>query len=300
MPASTETLSPVLSRASHRLGDYLTLTKPEVTALVLVSTLIGFYLSSPAILDFSLLFHTLLGTALVAAGTATLNQFLERHIDARMRRTSGRPLPAGRLRPRHALAFGSALALTGTLYLFLTVNLLAAALAFFTLASYLTLYTPLKTRSSLCTAVGAFPGAVPPLVGWAAAAGSLSAGAWVLFALLFLWQFPHFLAIAWIYREDYARAGIKMLPVTDAGGAATGRHIVFYSALLLPVSLVPTVLGMVGALYFFGALAIGLALLGCGLAAALTRSTRHARRLLQATVFYLPFLFALLMLDRQL
>jgi len=300
MQSSTQTLTPALSRGSHRLGDYLTLTKPEVTALVLVSTLIGFYLASPAAPDLAALFHTLLGTGLVAAGTATLNQFLERHTDARMRRTAGRPLPAGRLQPRHALAFGSALAIAGTLYLLLTVNLLAAALAFFTLASYLALYTPLKTRSLLCTAVGAFPGAVPPLIGWAAAAGSLSAGAWVLFALLFLWQFPHFLAIAWIYREDYARAGIKMLPVTDAGGAATGRHIVFYSLLLVPVSLLPTPLGMTGPLYFVGALAAGLALLGCGIAVAVTRSNLHARRLLQATVFYLPLVFGLLLLDRQL
>lgn len=299
MNTPTETLSRPVSRGLYHLSDYLELTKPEVTLLVLASTLVGFYLASAAPLNLLLLFHTLLGTGLVAGGTGTLNQFLERHADSKMRRTARRPLPAGRLHPRQALWFGIGLAVSGVAYLGLRVNLLSCLLAALTLTSYLFLYTPLKTRSPLCTVVGAFPGAMPPLIGWAAARGEINVEAWVLYALLFLWQFPHFLAIAWMYREDYARAGIMMLPVADAGGPATGRQIVLYSLALLPVSLLPTLLGMAGRVYFYGALALGLGFLGSGISVAVTRSNVHAKRLLQASIIYLPLLFGLLMLDRQ-
>lgn len=299
MKATTPILASRVSRTPNRLADYLVLTKPEVTLLVLVSTLVGFYLASEPRLNLLLLLHTLLGTALVAGGTATLNQFLERDADAKMHRTAKRPLPTRRLEPVQALWFGVGLALAGVLYLALAVNGLSSLLAALTLTSYLFLYTPLKHRTSLCTVVGAFPGAMPPLIGWAAAQGQLSAEAWVIYAMLFLWQFPHFLAIAWMYREDYARAGILMLPVTDAGGPATGRHIVFYSLVLLPVSLLPTLLGMAGMVYFFGALALGLWFLGSGISLAVTRSNVYARRLLQVSIVYLPLVFALLMLDQQ-
>ena len=218
------------------LGDYWTLTKPEVNFLVVVSTLVGFYLGSHGRLDWLLLVHTLLGTLLVASGTATLNQFMEREADSRMRRTAIRPLPAGRLSPSKAFWFGMMLSAAGAIYLWRLVNGLASALAVFTLATYLLVYTPLKRKTPFCTLVGAFPGAVPPLIGWAAARGGLNGEAWVLSGILFLWQFPHFLAIAWMYREDYARAGLLMLPPDDREGRSTTLRILVYSSALLPVS----------------------------------------------------------------
>ena len=283
----------------NRWADYLELTKPDVTLLVVISAGAGFYLASSGPLDWLLLLHALVGTTLVSAGTAAFNHYLEQADDARMRRTARRPLPSGRLEPASAFWFASALSAGGVLYLALLVNLLASALAFATWASYLFLYTPLKKKTVHCTAVGAFPGAMPPLIGWAAARNALNAEAWILYAILFLWQFPHFLSIAWLYREDYARGGLLMLPVIDPSGRATGRQVTLCSLGLLPVALLPTLLGMSGPLYFWGALLLGMGYLAFSFQLARIPSKLHARRLLQASIIYLPLLFALLMLDKQ-
>ncbi|PYV23875.1 MAG: protoheme IX farnesyltransferase [Acidobacteria bacterium] len=280
------------------MSDYWTLTKPEVNLLVVASTLAGFDLGSRGPLDWLRLVHTLLGTLLVASGTATLNQFLEREPDSRMRRTARRPLPAGRLAPECALYFGVLLSVAGAIELALAVNALASLLALLTLASYLLFYTPLKARTPLCTLVGAFPGAMPPLIGWAAARGSLSLEAWVLYAMLFFWQFPHFLGIAWMYREDYERAGYLMLPPSDVDGRFTGREIFLFTLALLPVSLVPVALGQAGMIYLLGASLLGLAFLACGARLAHSRSNALARRLVLASVVYLPLVFALMMIDK--
>jgi len=280
------------------VSDYWALTKPEVNVLVLASTLAGFYLGSRGPLSGLRLAHTLLGTLLVASGTATLNQFIEREYDARMRRTANRPLPAGRLAPSWALGFGVLLSAAGALDLALAVNALSSLLALLTLGSYLAFYTPLKRRTPLCTLVGAFPGAMPPLIGWAAARGSLGREAWVLYAVLFLWQFPHFLGIAWMYREDYARAGYIMLPPKDVDGRFTGREIFVFTLALLPVSLIPVFLNQAGAIYCLGASLVGLAFLFCGARLAHSRSNALARRLVLASVIYLPLLFGLMMVDK--
>ena len=280
------------------VSDYWALTKPEVNVLVLASTLAGFYLGSRGPLSGLRLAHTLLGTLLVASGTATLNQFIEREYDARMRRTANRPLPAGRLAPSWALGFGVLLSAAGALDLALAVNALSSLLAVLTLGSYLAFYTPLKRRTPLCTLVGAFPGAMPPLIGWAAARGSLSREAWVLYAVLFLWQFPHFLGIAWMYREDYARAGYLMLPPKDVEGRFTGREIFAFTLLLLPVSLMLVWLGQAGVVYLVGATLVGLAFLLCGARLAHSRSNALARSLVLASVVYLPLLFVLMMVDK--
>ena len=281
-----------------QIADYIELTKPEVVWLILMSTGAGFYLGSQGALDLLRLFYAVMGTALVAGGTGTLNQYLEREGDARMRRTQRRPLPGGRLEPRKALVFGILLSTMGVLQLALAVNLLASLLALITLGSYLLLYTPLKTRTVYCTLVGALPGAMPPVIGWAAARGEIGLEAVVLFAMLFLWQFPHFLAIAWMYRDDYERGGIVMLPVIDREGKSTGRQIVFCAWLLLPVSLMPAFLGMAGPIYLFGCMALGLAFAYYAVSAAFSRSFRGARRLLLASVVYLPLVLALMVVDK--
>jgi protoheme IX farnesyltransferase len=301
--ALTSAADPLPATRSHlasKLADYWMLTKPEVNFLVLVSTLVGFYLASPQHLNWVRLVHTLLGTLLVASGTATLNQFAERKFDAQMHRTVRRPLPAGRLAPSEALWFGIALSVVGGIYLAALVNVLSSALALLTLTTYLLFYTPLKRKTSLCTLVGAFPGAMPPLIGWAAARGSLEVGAWVLYAILFLWQFPHFLAIAWLYREDYSRAGYLMLPPGDKEGRRMAWQVVLCSLALIPISLMPTWLGQTGLIYFVGAFVLGLAFLNCGAHLAVTRSKALARRLLLASIVYLPLVFALMILDKTL
>ncbi len=281
------------------LADYWTLTKPEVNFLILISTLAGFYLGSPAgPLRFALLIHTLAGTLLVASGTGTLNQFIERRYDARMRRTARRPLPAGRLAPARALGFGVLLAAAGGLYLALKVNLLASFLALLTLATYLALYTPLKRKTPFCTLVGALPGAMPPLIGWAAARGSLGLGAWALYAILFLWQFPHFMAIAWMYREDYSRAGYLMLPAGGREGRFMAWQILGFTLALIPVSAAPTFLGHAGLVYLCGALALSSGFFHYGVRLALSRSNAVARRLLFASIIYLPLVFGLMMVDK--
>jgi protoheme IX farnesyltransferase len=277
---------------------YVTLTKPDVTFLVVITTVAGFYLGSTGLPDWMLLLRTLCGTALVAGGTAALNQYIECDIDAVMRRTASRPLPAGQLQPRQVLVFGLATIFVGTAWLAIAVNALSSGLALATCLLYLCLYTPLKKHTTYATAVGAIPGALPPLIGWAAAHGSLSVGAWVLFAILFFWQFPHFMAIAWMYREDYARGGIRMLPVVDPKGDATFHQIVFTSAILVGVSVLPSVLGMAGIDYFFGALILGVILLQVGLWANRSRTNARAKWLMHATVGYIPVLLAWMVLDK--
>jgi len=280
------------------MKDYLALTKPRITWLILMSTGVGYFFGLRGDWTLPALLHTLLGTALLASGTAALNQWYERGEDARMRRTQGRPLPQGRITPRAALVFGLALSLGGFLELWLRVNLLAGLLGALTVAMYLLLYTPLKTRSPLSTTVGAFPGAMPPLIGYAAASGTLTTEAWTLYLILFLWQFPHFLAIAWMYRTDYERAGIRMLPVVEPDGRSTAWRIVLYSLALVPVSLAPAFFSMTGRLYLAGALVLGSLYFFSGVRLLVERTAWRARQVLLASVLYLPLLYGLMLLDR--
>ena len=277
---------------------YVVLTKPDVTFLVVITTLAGFYLGSSGPIEWSVLLSTVCATILVAGGTAALNQYVERDLDAVMRRTAARPLPTGQLRPRDALIFGVLTIVAGAAWLAFAANVLAALVALTTTVLYLGLYTPLKRRTPLSTAVGAIPGALPPLIGWAAAHGSLSLGGWILFAILFFWQFPHFMSIAWMYREDYARAGIKMLPVVDRNGDSTFRQIVCTSAILVWVSALPSVIGMAGIGYFFIALILGMILLQVGLWANRSRTNIRAKWLMHATVAHIPLLLIFMVLDK--
>jgi protoheme IX farnesyltransferase len=276
----------------------LALTKPDVSFLVVMTTVAGFALGTQGPLDWLRMAHTVFGTTLIAAGTSALNHYIERDSDAQMRRTASRPLPSGNLQPREALWFGATLIVIGTLYLALATNALATLLGILTSVTYLCAYTPLKRRTTLATFVGAFPGAVPPLIGWAAARGTITVDAWILYAVLFLWQFPHFDAIAWIYREDYGRAGILMLPVVDREGKRTFREILWTAALLVPVSLLPAVTGLAGVRYFFGALVLGIMLVEMCLWAAASKSNVRAKWLMHATVIHLPLLLGLLIYDK--
>jgi protoheme IX farnesyltransferase len=284
--------------ARDRAAAYLELTKPRITFLIVLTAAAGFALASPGRVDYRAMLTAMVGIALLSSGIATLNQYMEKDLDALMRRTANRPLPTGKLLPWEALAFGVGLTVLAEIYLVVLVNPLSAVLGLTVIAGYLFAYTPLKTRTSLSTFVGAFPGAVPPLIGWASARGTIGVEAWVLFAILFLWQFPHFLAIAWMYREDYTRAGILMLPVVEPDGRVTGQQIVLYTVMLLPVSLLPTFLGTAGKIYFAGALILGLLFLYFSLRAAFSKSRQAARQLLLASVIYLPLLFILMVLDR--
>ena len=280
------------------MTDYIQLTKPRITWLILMSTAVGYFFGARNAWSFWSILHTILGTALIASGTAALNQWYEREADRKMRRTADRPIPSGRLSAKRALIFGILLSALGFLELALGVNWLSGLLGLFTLLSYLFLYTPLKQRTPLSTLVGAFPGAMPPMIGYAAASGVLDTQAWTLFAILFLWQFPHFLAIAWMYREDYQRAGIRMLPVVEPSGEGTAWQIVLYSLALIPVSMLPSLLGMSGKIYFFGALALGLWYLYSGVRVAFDRTILRARAVLLVSVIYLPLIYGLMDLDR--
>jgi heme o synthase len=282
----------------ERVNAYVELTKPRITFLIALTSAAGFALASRGSINYISLTSALFGIALLSSGIATLNQYLERDLDALMRRTAGRPLPSGKLLPWEALAFGIGLTALAEIYLLVLVNPLSALLGLTVIAGYLFGYTPLKTRTSLSTMVGAFPGAVPPLIGWTAARGTLDLEGWVLFAILFLWQFPHFLAIAWMYREDYSRAGILMLPVIEPEGRVTAQQIVVYTLMLIPISLLPAVLGMSGKVYLYGAIILGLAFLYSSIRAAFSLSRQQARRLLLASVLYLPLLFILMVLNR--
>lgn len=282
----------------ERVAAYAELTKPRITFLIVLTSAAGFALATKGRIDFVALATAMVGIALLSSGIATLNQYIERDLDGLMRRTADRPLPSGKLTAWEALAFGVGLTVLAELYLAVLVNPLTALLGLTVIAGYLFGYTPLKTRTSLSTLVGAFPGAVPPLIGWTAASGQISLEAWVLFAILFLWQFPHFLAIAWMYREDYARAGILMLPVVEPEGRITAQQIVVYTLMLLPVSLLPALLGISGRLYLYGAIILGLLFLYSSIRAALSQSRQEARKLLLASVVYLPLLFLLMVLNR--
>jgi protoheme IX farnesyltransferase len=281
-----------------RFLAYLALTKPDVSFLVVLTTLAGYALGTLGPLDWLRMAQTVIGTTLVAAGTSALNHYFERDSDARMRRTASRPLPSGALAPAEALWFGASLAAAGALELLLTTNALAAALAVLTSVMYLGIYTPLKTRTTAATLIGAIPGALPPVIGWAAARGALGAGAYVLFAILFLWQVPHFHSISWVYREDYARAGIRMLPVVDRDGRVTFGQIVFCAVALIPVSLLASVTGLAGVRFYFFALVLGLLLVKVCLWAAARKTNVRAKWLMHATVVHLPLLLGLMVLDK--
>ena len=294
-----KTNAAALPASRTRTSDYVALAKPRLNGLVVASALAGYAMAGGDTSDVVRVLGTIVGTALVAGGASALNQLLERDSDALMRRTRLRPLPDGRLQPFDALAFGSLLSTAGLIILAATVNLLSAAVALATLASYAIVYTPLKRRTSFATVIGAIPGALPPVIGWAAGRGGLSQGAWVLFGIVFLWQLPHFLAIAWIYREDYARAGLRMLPVLEPDGRSTARQAVLYAAALLPVSLAPTLLGMAGASYFIAAFLLSAALLLLSIRFARDRGVASARRLFYGSILYLPALWIVMIANRQ-
>jgi protoheme IX farnesyltransferase len=288
--------------SSNALFDYWELTKPEINFLIAITTAAGFWIGSPAALPhfpWMPFIHTLLGTVFVASGAATLNQLIELQYDAQMRRTARRPLASGRIAPSRALWLGVLLSVFGVVYLAISTNALASLLAALTLLSYLFLYTPLKRITPLCTLVGAIPGATPPLIGWAAARGRLDPAAWVLFAIVFLWQFPHFMSIAWMYREDYARAGYLVLPVSGLKDRLISWQCILPALGLFAVAIVPALRGQSGIVYFAGALVLGGVFLYCSARFALQRSIASARRLLLASILYLPVLFALLAWDKK-
>jgi protoheme IX farnesyltransferase len=286
------------------MKDYIALTKPRITWLILMTTGVGYFFGAQRGLHgwtdwhFLTLIHTIIGTGLIASGTAALNQWYEREADSKMRRTQARPLPSGRLDAGKALTFAIAISVAGFVELWFGANPLSALLGLFTLLCYLFVYTPLKQRSPHSTTIGSIPGAMPPLIGFAAASGTLTWDAWILFAILFLWQFPHFYAIAWMYKEDYARAGIRMLPVVEPDGKSTARRILLYSIALIPISMMPKFFAMAGNVYLCGALALGLAFLYYGLRIRTDRTRQQARRVLLASVVYLPVLFSLMLFDR--
>jgi protoheme IX farnesyltransferase len=284
--------------ARIRASDYAALAKPRLNVLVVASALAGYAMGGGTAANLAALACTIAGTALVAGGASAFNQIIERETDGLMRRTRLRPLPDGRLLPIEAFAFAAVLSAAGLLILAAGVNVLSAGVALATLASYTLVYTPLKRRSSLATVIGAVPGALPPVIGWAAAEGTLAQGAWILFGIVFLWQLPHFLAIAWMYREDYARAGFPMLPVVEPDGRSTGRQALIYTAALLPVALAPTLVGMSGTMYFAGALVLTLAFLAAAGRFAATRAVRDARRLFFSSIVYLPIIWVLMIADR--
>jgi len=291
MPAS-------FSLVALRVADLLMLTKPRIAAMVTLTSAAGFVFASGSEVDLAGLVKTAIGTALLAAGSLTLNQVLERNVDGLMRRTAHRPLPAGRLDADLALGWGALLALAGAFLLVFGVNALTAFIGLGTLGGYVFLYTPLKRATPLATLVGVVTGATPPMMGWTGARNEIGIGAWVLFALLFLWQLPHVLAVSWLYRADYERAGMKMLAVLDPGGARVARQAVLWAAALLPVSLMPSALGLAGGVYAIGALALGVGFLGASIAFAFRRSPEAARRLLHVSLLYLPAVLAVLVLDR--
>lgn len=287
-----------LTGTRARALDFVALGKPRLNFLVVVSALAGYVMGGSDGLGMLRLAGVLVGTGLVAGGASTFNQVYERDVDALMRRTRLRPLPDGRVQPSEAIAFAAAVSLTGLVILIATTNLLAAAVALATLLTYVVVYTPLKRRTSLATVIGAIPGALPPVIGWTAARGSLSREAWMLFGIVFLWQLPHFLSIAWMFRDDYARAGFPMLPVVEPDGRSTGRQAVLYGAALIPLSLAPTLMRLTGEVYFAGALVLGLAFLALTIRFARSRSVRDARSLFFSSIIYLPLIWILMIADR--
>ena len=283
---------------SSRMSDYLQLTKPRLNLLVVFTTGAGYWLGVAGHVDPRVLFHAVVGTALVAGGSAVFNQLYEQDVDALMSRTRLRPLPDGRLTARGAFAFGMLLNAVGLAQLAFGVNLLSAVVAFATLVTYVVWYTPMKRRSSLATVVGAIPGALPPVIGWAAATNTLSREAWLLFAIVFLWQMPHFLSLAWLFREEYERAGFPVLPVVEPSGRSTARQTVMYTAALLPVSLAPALIGLAGPLYFAVSLVLGVAFLVLALRFARDLHRRTARQLFLGSLVYLPLIWLFMIATR--
>jgi protoheme IX farnesyltransferase len=290
--------SPRATRAKSRWVDFYELTKPRMNFLVLITTMVGYYVATRGRMHGWTLLNTLLGTALTAASASVLNQFIERKLDTLMPRTRNRPLPAGRVAPADALAFGIACGVAGVTYLAVLVNALTALLGLLTLLMYVAIYTPLKRRTTLNTVIGAIPGAIPPVMGFTAAQNGISPEAITLFAILFFWQMPHFLAIAILYRNDYRAAGFRMLPCVEGDLYTTGRQIVLYGMALVPISLLPALLGLAGAVYFTAAMLLGLAFLSFGVSCAATRSRTDARKLFFASIIYLPMLLAAMMFDK--
>ena len=283
----------------EKLAAYVELTKPRIALMLVLTAAAGFYLGTVNNFDAVLFINSMLGIALLAFGVATLNQVWERKTDALMERTAKRPLPSQKLSLTEALTFGVSLCIVAEIYLAFLVNGLTAILGLVVIVGYVLLYTPLKTRTSASTAIGAIPGALPPLMGWTASANEISLGAWALFAMLFLWQFPHFLAIAWMYKEQYAKAGILMLPVIEPDGKITARQIVIFTIILLPVSLAPFFLGFAGLIYLIGASVLGLWFLVASIKAARAKTVEQARKLLLVSVLYLPLIFALMVFNHK-
>lgn len=298
MKATAEIFNEATATDKSWVAIYSDLVKARLTMLVLLTTLVGFYIGIRGPMNYVLMFHTLFGTALVAAGAAALNQLLEREHDAKMRRTADRPLPSGRLQPVTVMLFGGVCAVAGLVYLAILVNMLTSVIGAVSLVSYLFIYTPLKRMTWLNTAVGAVPGALPPLMGWAAARGELDGGGWALFAILAFWQIPHFFAIAWMYRDEYAKAGFKMLPNVDPDGSRTAQQSVSHTLGLLPISLCPFLFHLVGPVYLAGAILLGAGYLWCALRFAREMSVARARQLFFASIIYLPLLLAVMVLDK--
>ncbi len=299
LPDNTDAVNPPSKQTVfvHRAADFVELIKPRLVVMILITTAAGFYLGAQTV-DWLRCLHTLIGAGLTAAGVLGLNQYLERDVDAQMKRTQERPLPDGRMNPLEALLVGAVLTGSGMLYLTFIVNVLSGFVISLIVVSYLFLYTPLKRKTSLCTLIGAVPGALPPVVGWVAARGSLTGETWVLFTILFLWQIPHSLAIAYIYREDYAKAGFRLLPVIHPDGASTCRQIVINCVALLGVGLLPALYNIAGSIYFLTALLAGAGFLAVGIYLARTRSVKAARYLLYASLLYLPLVFITMALDK--
>jgi protoheme IX farnesyltransferase len=298
MKATADSLTEIIVAEKGWMAVYADLIKARLTFLVVLTTLVGFYLGSPSPVNYLLMIHAVLGTALVASGAAALNQLLEREHDAKMRRTRNRPLPSGRLQPTTVMVFGGVCACAGLLHLALAVNLTTSVIGAISLLSYLFIYTPLKRLTWLNTAIGAVPGGLPPLMGWTAARGELSREGWALFAILAFWQLPHFLAIAWMYREEYEKAGFKMLPAIDPQGHRTGRQAVSHTLGLLPVSLCPFLFHVTGAIYLVGALVLGLAFLWFAIQFARHMTIPRARQLFFVSILYLPLLLVMMVLDK--
>ncbi len=298
MTTRAQTLSIGFTGVRRRAGDFLEMSKPRVVLMVLTSILVGFYLGARGVVDYWVLLQTLAATTLTTGGTLALNQYLEREVDAQMERTRLRPLPDGRLKPAEALGFGVILVTAGLLYATFAVNVLTGFLTALIVGAYLLLYTPLKVKTEFCNLPGAVAGALPPVVGWAAATGSLEMKAWVLFAIMFVWQFPHLLAIGWLYKEEYARAGVRHIVSKDANPRGIGRQIVINCLALLVLGLMPTLVGLAGSVYFIAALAVGIAFLVCGIGAAFSLTESSARRLLVASLVHLPVLLLLMVIDK--
>lgn len=283
--------------AREKLAAFFELTKPRIAFMLVLTSAAGFYLGSTGNFDFVLFINSVIGITLLAFGVATLNQFIERRTDALMERTAKRPLPTNKVSPAEALIFGMILTISAEIYLAFLVNFLTAGLGLIVIVGYVLLYTPLKTKTSASTAIGAIPGAMPPLMGWTSASNEITLGAWILFAMLFLWQFPHFLAIAWMYKEQYAKAGILMLPVVEPAGKITAVQIVAFTLMLLPVSLAPFFFGVSGVVYLIGAGLLGIWFLFASIQAARAKSVEKARKLLLVSVLYLPLIFALMVFN---